>query len=123
MHYTARAKKELALLNSAAAGKISGMTGMALNGIESRVTASLRAASWIKGWRAVSSWRSLDGQSTGRRGRRRPRSAREEAELWNWKGAASEGAQKVAWLVKYKFPTLLAQTSRSLSTLIVFAYR
>ena len=26
-------------------------------------------------------------------------------------GAASEGAQKVAWLVKYKFPTLTSRSS------------
>ena len=94
-HDTDRAKKELALLNSAAAGKISGMTGMALNGIESRVEGLLAGGQLDEKMEkdlsaALSRW-------TKHRATRKAAAAqreREAAEPWNWKGQQVKGRKR-----------------------------
>ena len=91
----ARAKKELALLNSAAAGKISGMTGMALNGIESRVDRLLAGGQLDKG--LASSLKLALSRWTKHRATRKAAAAqreREAAEPWNWKGQQVKGRKR-----------------------------
>ena len=93
--YTERAKKELALLNSAAAGKISGMTGMALNGIESRVDRLLAGGQLDKG--LASSLKLALSRWTKHRATRKAAAAqreREAAEPWNWKGQQVKGRKR-----------------------------
>ena len=90
-----RAKKELALLNSAAAGKISGMTGMALNGIESRVDRLLAGGQLDKG--LASSLKLALSRWTKHRATRKAAAAqreREAAEPWNWKGQQVKGRKR-----------------------------
>ena len=90
-----RAKKELALLNSAAAGKISGMTGMALNGIESRVEGLLAGGQLDKG--LASSLKLALSRWTKHRATRKAAAAqreREAAEPWNWKGQQVKGRKR-----------------------------
>ena len=93
--YTERAKKELALLNSAVAGKISGMTGMALNGIESRVDRLLAGGQLDKG--LASSLKLALSRWTKHRATRKAAAAqreREAAEPWNWKGQQLKGRKR-----------------------------